>query len=341
LKKVSEVEEEKVDVELLARHIISHEDRYFQIIFSLLDFGGKISTEAWKLLNRLPTSRELYFDIVRLKGVRDETQTSKNWNVVLPKESSYKLLYGLLVLEYLMEDEGDEEEDEETNHLAIADPALLQLKLNWKADFIVYGGFDHLFQIFNQYGNKDHKSLSMFEKNILSFVLKILKNYLTATFAATVPSIYRNLSFIRLFHLSLDFIGEYIKTEANLKKGDSINENELIRKLSSGPGMDRKQSVTFDANAEQSKPKEDKEPPKLQKKDSKLEEKKKEKLRIEETAEFKILVDRLDGDLGKHILNTLNLKEFLGLISSIGQSTLNSGDLQSEDRKILEYCLSI
>jgi len=214
LKKASEVEEEKIDIHQLARYIISQDDQYFSIIFSLLDMGGKIATEAWKLLNRLPTSKQIYQDIVQLKGIRDENE--KNWNLILNTESTYKLLYSLHAIEYLMEDDGDDEEDEESNFLSLQDPKMLEYKKNWRADFIVYGGFDHLFKIFNKYANKDHKNLTIFEKNIMSFVLKILKNYLAATFASTVPGLYRNLSFIRLFHLSLDFIGDYIKSEAML-----------------------------------------------------------------------------------------------------------------------------
>jgi len=214
LKKATEVEEEFVDVKTLPRYIISTNDTYFQEIFSLLDLGGKIATSAWKLINRLPTSPQIFADIISLKGVRDSE--TKNWNNILDSVSTYKLLYALHVMEYLMEEESSEisKEDESEGSFALVDKdkTLIEFRKNWRADFIVYGGFDHLFKIFNQYVEKDHSSLNVFDKNILSFILKILKNYLVATFASTTPNLYRSLSFIRLFHLSLDFMNDYFNT---------------------------------------------------------------------------------------------------------------------------------
>jgi len=346
LKKATEVEEEKVDITTLARYIISTNKEYFHIIFSLLDFGGKIAIEAWKLLNSLPTSSEIFADIVSLKGIREAEQ--KNWDHILDSSSTYKMLYALHVIEYLMEDEGEiEDESKETHHLWSNNPKLAEYKKNWRADFIVYGGFDHLFKIFNIFARKDHSTFSIFDKNILSFILKILKNYLTATFASTVPNLYRYLSFIRLFHLSLDFINDYLKADHQKEESTAIEiEKPAETDKESSQGS---KSVKFDDDALAAAGADDEtllsKLTKLVKKDSKVEkadEKKKEKQKIEETAEFKNLVESLRGELGQHIIKTINLKDLISLVSSLGYDILNmNGDLETEERMILEYSVTI
>ena len=76
-------------------------------MFSLLDFGGKVAIETWKVLNRLPTSPHIFKDIVCLKGVRGCEK--RNWNEILDSTSNYKLLYALYVIEYFMEKDEDDD----------------------------------------------------------------------------------------------------------------------------------------------------------------------------------------------------------------------------------------
>jgi ubiquitin carboxyl-terminal hydrolase 34 len=333
LKKASEVEEETIDTKCLPRFIISTNEAYFNEIFTLLDFGGKIATSAWRLINRLPTSPQLFADIIALKGIRDAAD--KKWDLVLDSVSTYKLLYALHVMEFLMEEEeqqqqqqgsaeegkNNSEEGGTSAHFFIGnDPKQLEFKKNWRADFIVYGGFDHLFKIFNHYVLKDHSKLSVFDKNIMSFILKILKNYLVATFQSSTPNLYRSLSFVRLFHLSLDFITDYVNAEKKKKEEEEAG----------GKGGDQAVESMDDAAAQsQGKDK------------SKADEKKREKFKIEETDEFLKLVDSLKGDLGKQILSTIHLDQFVKLVSTLGYEVLNlPNDPESEDRMILEYSLT-
>ena len=88
LKKASEIEEEDINVEILARYLISRQEEFFNLMLSLLDYGGKIAIESWKLLNRLPTSPGIYYDIVTLKGVRGNEKP--DWEHILDFESTYK-----------------------------------------------------------------------------------------------------------------------------------------------------------------------------------------------------------------------------------------------------------
>ena len=328
LKKPSEVEEEKVEVKTLPRYFIATNRECFGMIFSLLDYGGKIAIEAWNLLNRLPTSPEIFKEIILLQGVRGQEQ--KNWKLILDSNSIYKLLYTLHVIEFLMEDENEKDSGEESvmEFFSPDDPKLQEYKKQWRSDFIENGGFEHLFQIFNGFVKKDTLSLSIFDKNVLSFILKILKNYLTATFAKKVPGLYRNISFVRLFHLSLDFIQEYIRTEG--KNNELASEDTKLEKKSSvGEDMPLPEVKRKISKDEATKKKE-------------AEERKKEKLKIEETPDFLMLVEKLSGDLGHHILSTINFKDMVKLCVTQGTAIMNkAADLESEDRLILEYSISI
>jgi hypothetical protein len=109
----------------------------------------------------------------------------------------------------------------------------------------------------------------------------------------------------------LDFISDYIKTEGSQQQAIEGEQNLEIKK----------------ADSKTEKEKDDK---------------KKEKLKIEETEEFKVLVERLKGDLGNHIIKTINFKDFIKLLSGLGYDILRiEGDLESEDRMLLEYSVSI
>ena len=335
LKKPSDVEEEKIDIKNLPRYFLITNQEYFKLIFSLLDYGGKIAIEAWKLLNRLPTSPEIFKEIIQLKGVRGEQ--SKNWDLILDSNSIYKLLYTLHVIEFLMEDENEKDSGEESilDILSTEDSKFQEYKKQWRSDFIENGGFEHLFKIFNKFTQKETVLLSIFDKNILSFILKILKNYLTAAFAHKVPGLYRSLSFVRLFHLNLDFISDYLQTEG---KGSEITALEGAPKE-----LEKRASSTEDASTISVLPERKRKPSKDDAtKKREAEEKKKEKLKIEETPDFVALVEKLSGDLGHHILSTINFKDMVKLCVTQGLDLLGKAiDFESEDRQILEYSISI
>ena len=82
---------------------------------------------------------------------------------------------------------------------------------DWRGDFIQFGGFDQLLNIFQQYVQKDN--LNPIEKNILLYILKIIKNYLTAALATKYPHIYKIANYARLQQYTLDTIDENL-TEA-------------------------------------------------------------------------------------------------------------------------------
>ena len=71
LRLADEVEVEKIDITKLPRIIITTNNEYFKLLFSLLDYGGKVAIETWKVLSRLPTSPDIFKSIVSLQGVRN------------------------------------------------------------------------------------------------------------------------------------------------------------------------------------------------------------------------------------------------------------------------------
>jgi ubiquitin carboxyl-terminal hydrolase 34 len=56
LKKVDEVEMEKIDETLLPRFILKNHEKFFDFMFILLEEDKEIAQEVWKMLNRLPAS---------------------------------------------------------------------------------------------------------------------------------------------------------------------------------------------------------------------------------------------------------------------------------------------
>lgn len=67
LRRPEDIEIEKLDVTKLPRFILTHNEKFFELLMSLLDLKGKIAGEAWKLLSRLPVSPKLYEKIVLLE----------------------------------------------------------------------------------------------------------------------------------------------------------------------------------------------------------------------------------------------------------------------------------
>lgn len=219
-----------------------------------------------------------------------------------------------------------EDTTEAKNQISLKEKGITELEIKereakeekankWRAEFILYGGFDHLFTIFKEYSNKDHLTLDLFDKNILSFILKILKNYLMGAIAKKVANIYKTNQFIKMIHFSLDLISESLKEPVKELPKESDTAPKIIKSLS--------QTTT---------------------QMTKFEERKAAllKQKLEESREFKNLVEKLDGKLGEKILSRLDLKSFLINIQSlIYDIMVKTVELESEDRLIIEFGMSI
>lgn len=102
LKKIDEVYDVEVDEKTLPRYILANHDDFYDLMFELFDDSKNNGHEAWKLLQRLPTSHNLMNMIINLEGIKDAQKP--DWSKIFPQQSPYRLLYTLKIIEYLMSD---------------------------------------------------------------------------------------------------------------------------------------------------------------------------------------------------------------------------------------------
>ncbi len=59
LLRFDEVGVEEQDAHLLPRYILAHDEQFFKMAFQLLDRKGRVATETWRLVSRLPISPDI------------------------------------------------------------------------------------------------------------------------------------------------------------------------------------------------------------------------------------------------------------------------------------------
>ncbi|EGR29288.1 ubiquitin carboxyl-terminal hydrolase family protein, putative [Ichthyophthirius multifiliis] len=209
LKKLSEIGEEVEDINILPRKILMQNYSFYNLLFSLLDIN-EVAEQVKSLLNRLPISPEIMNKVVNLEGVKQVKD--RNWNQIFDTQNSYKLLYILTIIEYLME-----QQDEENK--------IINNVVNWCEEFIECGGFEQLFIVFKQYSQHDYQKLPCNQKNIISFILRIMKNYLTSLFTNKIPQLYKINYYATQIKFSLDIIDENLR---NLEETDFQNLKEKL-----------------------------------------------------------------------------------------------------------------
>ena len=133
--------------------------------------------------------------IVKLEAVRNSAKDDlqKNWSTILDLKNKYKLLYILHIIEYLMESNSQQEDKDFHFYLTNNNEELISLIDTWRSDFINFGGFDCLVEIFHTYELQELKDYSIFDKKILSMILDIFRNYLTACFSIENDEIYKQV----------------------------------------------------------------------------------------------------------------------------------------------------
>lgn len=280
LRKEYEVEQGEVNVKILPRYLISKNAEYYHVLFKLIEEKGKIADDVWRLLNRLPTSPEILKKVMSLEGVKTGTEGTPDWKALLDIQNNYLLLYCLNVFEYLMEDESAKEYQLESDQ--------------FRTDFIFYGGFEHLFNVFKAYNEKDRKSLSFLDKNILNFILKIIKNYVIAALCNKIPRLNRMIYLIRVGYINLNNLVELLNCE-------SLSSKEFVD-------------------------------------DKKMEGVRK---KMEETTENKELSEKLKGELGDKVLETIDLVSFKDGLLQLGLDILmkDVSEIEIEERGIIELIL--
>jgi hypothetical protein len=106
LKKISDMTEENTDKTLLPRFILSHDPKYFDTLFGLLDRPDESSKEAWELIQKLVTNPTIQSKILNLNVDKHENG-EYNWDSLIDTKSIFKLLYMFQIIESLIEEGGE------------------------------------------------------------------------------------------------------------------------------------------------------------------------------------------------------------------------------------------
>ncbi|EGR29725.1 ubiquitin carboxyl-terminal hydrolase family protein, putative, partial [Ichthyophthirius multifiliis] len=202
LKRYDEIGIEQISVEKLPRYILSQNEEFFQLLFQLLD-KQEISSNVWKLLSRLPINPSLF----------QKLRQCENWESFLDSSSVYKLMYNLHLMEYLMDYQG---KDSNNN--------------NWAFGFIKSGGFNNLFMKFQKLQLNIIQSNS-FEKYMFSFILKMFQKYLVAAFQSVNNeiNIYKMVGIMSLGHLSLPSLILLIRKNKREEKSQLLRKESEIK----------------------------------------------------------------------------------------------------------------
>ena len=177
--------------EFLARDYLLKEKESF--VFWLLDITEKVPSlreQAWNILSRLPPLPATIKQIVNLEGVKGLAQPS--WDMVIDSQSTYKALYNLFILDFLLEDAKSEEG--ESLFQGLISVPVEEFKKEWKTEFIRCGGYQHLFEVLKKFVAKGVKTEH--EVLLFSFIMRTVKTYLLACVTIKHPEVYANVAFI-------------------------------------------------------------------------------------------------------------------------------------------------
>ncbi|EAS02785.2 ubiquitin carboxy-terminal hydrolase (macronuclear) [Tetrahymena thermophila SB210] len=229
---------------------------------------------------------------------------------------------------------------------------------NWREEFIQCGGFDQLFKVFIQYSQQDYSKLTINTKNILSFILRIMKNYLTAVFANKVTHLYKINQYAIQVKYSLDVINENLKKaeeqkndEEEEKKEESKENNDAKQQKQAQPTPQvtpyhpnlLEQNVNQNMNNNTNENNNNSNAP-IVGPYSKINFTSiwANRSRVKETPDFLILKEKLSGKLGQKIMDTLDIESMLTKIIEILFNVVSlDSELESEDRVIIDFCWCI
>lgn len=194
LKKNDEADcENTVKMELLPRFLLSKNPECYDILFGLIEKSNKTADLALSLLMRLETSPLILEEI---RGVKDG-----NWEKALHFQSSYRFIYELQIIEYLMQE------------------------IDWKSKFVSPEGISFLYSTFENLVKKEESSSAESEKKIFAALLKIINTIFLETFSKTHKNLCSRISYLSNLQLSLEKM-------AQLLLQDPISPTEIIEEAS-------------------------------------------------------------------------------------------------------------
>ncbi|KAL4498387.1 hypothetical protein ABPG72_013193 [Tetrahymena utriculariae] len=231
---------------------------------------------------------------------------------------------------------------------------------NWREEFIQCGGFDQLFKVFIQYSQQDYSKLTINTKNILSFILRIMKNYLTAVFANKVTHLYKINQYAIQVKYSLDVINENLKKAEEQKHEDEEEKKEESKENNDANQQKQSQQnpqvipyhpSLLEQNANQSTSNKSENNNNQNNQNAPIVGPYSKisfssiwanRSRVKETPDFLILKEKLSGKLGQKIMDTLDIESMLSKIIEILFNVVSlDSELESEDRVIIDFCWCI
>lgn len=186
--------EDPCDETTLPGHIIMQHQENYDLLFESLNCK-ELADNAWGLLVKLPTNPRVYNRI-------REIQEGLDWNEVLELSSYYRLLYTLQIIQYFMQDSGE------------------QL---WKIQFIRTGGFSSLLKIFMT----SDKTEGVYQKKCLEIVLKLVSGLVLAGFASLRPDVYAIVELVRKQSVEVSE-----NAETNIEQEEQESSSKALNELS-------------------------------------------------------------------------------------------------------------
>eukprot|EP00828_Plagiopyla_frontata_P048502 TRINITY_DN9313_c0_g1_i5.p1 TRINITY_DN9313_c0_g1~~TRINITY_DN9313_c0_g1_i5.p1 ORF type:complete len:363 (-),score=50.43 TRINITY_DN9313_c0_g1_i5:1240-2328(-) len=175
----------------------------------------------------------------------------------------------------------------------------------WRKEFIMYGGFTQLQELLLQCDEQPYEQNTAVEKKIISFLLKIMRNYLIAAFGNECEYIFSLTCFSKVYYLHLDIVNDVIDEIMG-----EIQQEEL------GKRREKMKALHYQF--------EDKRIATLQK--------------LKENQQFIMLKENLKDKLGQNLIKSLDLSQFLQkTIKQMNSIFSLTEDFESEERQILEY----
>lgn len=183
-------EEQPDDSEELARDYIMTIDTFASKLYEMTESVPALAELAWGILSRLPPIPSIIRRITSFKSLTEESKV--NWDEVLDSKSTFKTLYNLFIVDFLLDETNLEGAEGPLQGLGEGD--LGSFKRKWRHDFIINGGFDYLFSVLKKFINLG--TSSQHDVLLLSFILRSVKSYILANSTLTNPDIYPCVAFI-------------------------------------------------------------------------------------------------------------------------------------------------
>ncbi|KAJ0401142.1 hypothetical protein ATCC90586_000242 [Pythium insidiosum] len=135
-----QVDDALKDLESSKESTLSQHSEYYDLLFSLLDWGQEQSARAWELLCRMPMSTQHLQRVARLRPAPPQLQQSPQdvqWGDLLDTSSVYRFQYGLRIVEALLLplDDANVNADAEAREAP---------RRQWRERFVRLGGLQYL-----------------------------------------------------------------------------------------------------------------------------------------------------------------------------------------------------